>query len=118
MTAEIATYNIAGVCHQAHRQLCMAMGEEPPPVWEDVPVWMRAFALDNVRIQLENPNISPAERHWRWVLEMTAKGWEVGPKDPERRTHPNLRPFSEMPWGAQIKGKLFGAIVESLRDAR
>lgn len=118
MTSEIGNWHIAGACHEAHRRFCMALGEDVPPVWEDVPVWMRHSALTNVRIQLENPKISAAERHWRWVQESQLDGWSLGPKDPEAKTHPNLRPFAELPRHQQIKGEMFGAIVEALRDVR
>ena len=118
MTSELGVWNIAATAHEAHRRLCLALGDYAVPVWEDAPLWMRHSAMDNVRIQLENPKITPAERHWRWVQKMTQDGWVIGPKDADKKSHPNLRAFAELPRHQQIKGELFGAIVESLRDVR
>jgi len=114
MTSEIGMWHVAKVAHGAHRELCMVLGDDIPPVWEDLPPWARANALDNVRIQHDNPGIRPADRHWKWVEMRQADGWTYGPKDAEAKTHPCLLPFLALPPPQRVKGEVFGAICEAL----
>lgn len=107
-------YHILNVAHEAHRALCEALDEPRVPAWDDAPAWMHANAMTNLRAAQETPGISPAQRHWKWVEEMKAKGWTLGPKNAEAKTHPCLMPFSALPEKQQMKGRLFGAIVEAL----
>lgn len=46
---------------------------------------------------------------------MRADGWTYGEvKDAERKTHPTLVPFGDLPAGQQQKDRLFVAIVAAL----
>jgi hypothetical protein len=115
--SELGIWHIASVCHAAHRALCEALGEIVPHRWDDecLPQFVRHNAMDNARIQIDNPGISPADRHEIWVAKRMADGWTAGVKDPVLKTHPCLVPFHELPEPQQVKGVLFGQIVEALR---
>jgi voltage-gated potassium channel Kch len=39
--------------------------------------------------------------HDRWYQERIALGWKVGPRDPERKTNPNLVPWDQLPANIQ-----------------
>ncbi len=46
---------------------------------------------------------------------MRADGWVHGEvKDPERKTHPALLPFAELPAERQLQDRLFIAIIRAL----
>lgn len=53
---------------------------------------------DAVRFYLENPNASPEENHENWLSMKTKQGWVYGEvKDFEKKTHPDMRPYDELP---------------------
>jgi len=41
--------------------------------------------------------------HRRWVAERLLRGWRLGPRNNERRRHPDLVPFDELPQSSQAK---------------
>jgi len=53
---------------------------------------------DGTLFMLENPNITPEENHNNWMKKKTEQGWVYGEvKDFEKKTHPDLVPFDELP---------------------
>ena len=59
-----------------------------------------------------------AEHHQAWVEDKLAHGWRFGSdKDPERKTHPCLVSFDQLPRYQQDKNRLFIAIVRALWGA-
>ncbi|MDB4893124.1 MAG: RyR domain [Gemmatimonadetes bacterium] len=45
----------------------------------------------------DRPTVHAAERHNRWFTEMTNAGWRYGfLLDPDRKTHPDLMPYSSL----------------------
>jgi hypothetical protein len=72
-------------------------------------------AVAGVQEALRDPGLTAARSHKLWAERMRAEGWTYGEvKDPERRTHPALVPFGELPVGQQAKDRLFIAIVRAL----
>ena len=62
--------------------------------------------------------MTPAEHHQAWVEDKLAHGWRYGSdKDPERKTHPCLVSFDQLPRYQQDKNRLFIAIVRALWGA-
>lgn len=60
--------------------------------------------LDGVRYQDENPDNTPEENHNNWMKQKIAQGWTYGPvKDFEKKTHPDLVPYDELPKVEQRK---------------
>ena len=54
--------------------------------------------------------------HNNWSAEKVADGWVYGEvKDVEKKTHPCLVPFDQLPLFQQKKDKLFSAIVDALK---
>ncbi len=54
--------------------------------------------VDGIKFALENPNITPEENHNNWMEMKIKQGWIYGNvKDFEKKTHPDLVSFDELP---------------------
>jgi hypothetical protein len=107
---------IAQVCHQANRAWCASNGDLSQPDWMDAPEWQTESAINGVKFRLENPEAGPDAMHNSWSSEKVAAGWVYGDvKDAEKKTHPCLVPFDQLPEFQQKKDRLFSAIVDSLK---
>jgi len=84
--------------------------------WGDAEQWQRDSAINGVKFRLENPDAPASAMHDNWSKEKLANGWVYGEtKDIEKKTHPCLVPFEELPEFQQKKDKLFSAIVDALK---
>lgn len=53
---------------------------------------------DGVMFRVNNPKVSAEENHNNWMKKKTEQGWVYGPvKDFEKKTHPDLVPFNDLP---------------------
>ncbi len=108
--------NIARVCHEANRALCLAQGDTSQPLWEDAPDWQKDSAVSGVEFCLANPDAGPDASHKNWLKDKKVAGWMYGPvKDPEAKTHPCMVAFGTLPMPQQMKDVLFSTIVAVLR---
>lgn len=63
-----------------------------------------ASLLDGIDFMDANPNITPEENHNNWMEMKESQGWVYGEvKDFEKKTHPDLVPFDELPVVEQRK---------------
>jgi hypothetical protein len=109
------TTEIAAVCHEANRMLCLSLGDTSQPTWFNAPDWQRTSAQNGVEFHLAHPDATAAASHEQWLDEKERTGWRYGPvKDPEAKTHPCFVPFAELPVEQQRKDYLFRAIVHAL----
>jgi hypothetical protein len=107
--------NIARVCHEANRAYCAGLGDSSQVPWDEAPGWQRESCIKGVRFRLDNPNAPSSAQHERWMADKLADGWMLGAvKDPDKKTHPCLVPFRDLPLEQQRKDVLFGSIVEAL----
>lgn len=107
--------DIAAIAHEANRGLCAALGDHSQPVWGLAPDWQVSSAMDGVRFHRDNPDAGPSASHDNWMAHKVAGGWVYGDvKDPERKTHPCLVPFDQLPPEQQAKDVLFRGIVHAL----
>jgi excisionase family DNA binding protein len=113
---DVIAENIARVVHAANRELQIVQGDPmPSPPWDEAPDYQAREATAGVREALQNPQLTPEQSHELWVDRMRADGWTYGTtKDFERKTHPTLLPFGELPTEQQLKDRLFIAIVRAL----
>lgn len=108
--------DIAIVCHQANKAWCESEGDFSQEDWGEAEQWQRDSAIKGVKFRLENPNAGADEQHKAWMADKIKDGWVWGEeKDAEKKTHPCIVPFEELPEFQQKKDKLFKAIVEALR---
>lgn len=111
MTAE----HIAYVAHNINRVYCEAIGDPVPPHWEDADQSIKESAVRGVLYTLRH-NATPEMQHEAWMKTRTEQGWKYGPvKDDEKKEHPNLVPYNELPQAARVKDYLFQGVVNALR---
>ena len=60
--------------------------------------------MQGVMFALQNPNATPEENHDNWMKMKESQGWKYGPiKDFEKKEHPDMVPFNELPEMEQKK---------------
>ena len=107
---------IARVAHEVNRAYCEALGDFSQPAWKDAPGWQIESAVVGVKMHIENPDAGPEASHESWMKQKKADGWVYGEvKDPEKKTHPCLVPFHDLPVEQQVKDYLFRGVVHALR---
>jgi hypothetical protein len=107
---------IAAVCHEANAEYCRQLGDFSQPSWNDAPEWQRESAMNGVNYHLENPEAGDDASHQNWMREKVADGWVYGPeKNPDRKEHPCIVPFDQLPREQQLKDRLFRSIVHALK---
>lgn len=95
----------------------MTLGDFTQPLWGSAPRWHILSAIDGVNFHLSNPDADDAATHNNWLAQKEREGWKYGPvKDPEKKEHHCMVPFTELPIEQQKKDALFRAIVHALRN--
>jgi hypothetical protein len=103
--------------HALRREIALMFGDgSVPPPWEGAPEWMRASSARGALALLTRPDITAEDEHDRWMAEKAADGWAYGPvRDDEKKLHPSIRPFSELPPGEQLKDITQVALTQGFR---
>lgn len=106
---------IARVCHEVNRAYCQSLGDHSQPAWEDAPEWQKESALTGVNLHIDNPNAGVEDSHQSWFAQKVADGWTYGPvKDAEKKEHPCMVPYDQLPQYQQAKDYIFRAVVHAL----
>jgi DNA-binding transcriptional MerR regulator len=115
---DVTAEEIARVVHAANRELQIVQGDQvPSPPWDEAPDYQVRQAIAGVQEVIRDPVLTAEQSHELWVDRMHHDGWIHGEvKDPVRKTHPTLLPWSELPPEQQLKDRLFIAIVRALSD--
>ena len=107
---------IARACHQANKVWCEANDDYSQKNWSLADQWQKDSAFNGVQFRIDNPLAPPSAMHDNWSKEKLADGWVYGEvKDVEKKTHPCLVPFDQLPEFQQKKDRLFSAIVDALK---
>jgi len=107
---------IAIMCHQANKEWCLLNGDDTQKDWIEAEEWQRESAIKGVEFRLANPHALCDAQHNAWMKDKINFGWVYGEiKDAERKTHPCILPFEQLPEFQQKKDKLFQAIVDALK---
>lgn len=105
----------AEVCHEANRAYCLAIGDLSQLPWDEAPAWQRQSALAGVAFIMNNPDSPASASHEEWMKFKLLDGWTYGEvKDPEKKTHPCMVAFEDLPIEQRAKDHIFGAIVRAL----
>jgi hypothetical protein len=106
---------IARVCHEANRAYCLTVGDTSQPSWDEAPDWQKNSAIAGVEAHLANPEMTPEMSHESWMACKEREGWVYGPvKDAEKKQHPCMVPYDQLPESQRVKDHLFGTIVKTL----
>lgn len=106
---------IAELCHEVNRAYCQALGDMSQPTWAEAPDWQKDSAKAGVALHMLG-DYGPEMSHISWMQDKVNAGWIYGPiKDPERKQHPCLIPFSQLPKEQQAKDFIFRAIVSTIK---
>lgn len=115
MTIEIE--EVARICHEVNRALCNALGDTSHRPWEEAPLWQRLSAIAGVRAHMYGEVSTPEESHNLWLAHKQRDGWKYGPvKDAEKREHPCMVPYNQLPPEQRAKDFIFTAIVKTLQE--
>lgn len=105
---------LASACHAANAAYCRSLGEDSLPSWDEAPEWAQASTIAGVEFRLANPDAGDSAQHENWMAARLADGWVLGEvKDTEKKTHPCLVPFDQLPPELQFKDVLFRTIIAS-----
>lgn len=105
---------LAIACHELNKVICDLAGDHSQVPWEDAESWQVDSALEGVRFALENPNATPKDQHDSWSAKKIADGWVYGPeKCFQRKTHPCLVPYEDLPWIQKLKDMVFQTVVRA-----
>jgi len=106
---------IARICHEANRAYCHTLGDNSQVSWDEAPANIQQSAVNGVSFIINNPAAPPSAAHESWLAFKTADGWVHGTvKDSEKKTHPCMMPYEELPVEQRRKDILFGAIVRAM----
>lgn len=109
---------IAKIAHQVNKAYCEALGDFSQPDWVNAPEWQRDSARKGVALHTEN-DVGPEASHISWMKQKEEEGWVYGTvKNPEKKEHPCMVPFSELPKEQQAKDFIFRAVVHACNEIK
>lgn len=115
-TSDEMIESCAEAAHEMNRIYCEARGDNSQPDWVEAPQWQKASARNGVRGALAGN--TPEQSHASWYAEKVATGWKFGPvKDPEKKEHPCMVPYADLPPAQQKKDALFLSTVRAMAAA-
>jgi len=104
----------AQVAHEVNRDYCLFLGDASQLPWGEAPEWQRTSAVNGVGFHVANPDADASASHESWMAEKVKDGWVYGEtKDPEKKTHPCIVAFADLPKEQQLKDVLFRAVVHA-----
>ena len=115
--SEKAILACAQAAHEVNRAYCRALGDLSQFPWEDAPEWQRRSAIDGVGLALK-PDTTPELQHEAWCKAKCEDGWVYGAeKDPVKKTHPCLVPYTCLPEPQRRKDALYQITVRAIYSA-
>jgi hypothetical protein len=97
--------------------VCAAAGESNILSWEETTQAVRESTMAGVKYHLDNPDVTPEQSHESWMKHRAATGWVYGEvKDLEKKIHPNLVAYEQLPLAQQMKDHVFRAAVHALKS--
>ncbi len=106
----------ARAAHAANRAYCQAIGDNTQLPWDEAADWQRESARKGVTGTLAGN--TPEQQHAAWCEDKRSQGWKHGPvKDAEKKTHPCMVPYEELPPEQQVKDHLYIAVVRATAQA-
>ena len=92
--------------HEVNREYCLTLCDASQPRWDDAPDWQKNSARMGVAATLAGA--APEVSHENWMRFKESDGWKYGPvKNVEKREHPCMVPYKDLPPGQKFKDTLF-----------
>jgi hypothetical protein len=114
-TVSMQVMNAAMAAHEINRVYCIYLGDRSQPIFEKAPEWQIDSVIHGVEAIMKYPNRSPSASHEGWMKEKKEAGWKYGPvKDPEKKEHPCMVPYEELPIAQRMKDTIFTAVVKGV----
>lgn len=111
----IPVEQIAIAAHELNRTYAASIGETPKPAWLEAPEDQRASCRAGVAKFLAEPESTPEQMHQSWMAMKEQNGWTFGPLiDQEKKEHPCMVPYDQLPEAQRVKDYLFSGIVRIL----
>lgn len=108
---------LARAAHEANRVFCVHNGDNSLKPWEETSEDIKKSAISGVIFFLEK-KATPEEQHEAWSKFKIDQGYVYGEvKDDEKKTHPCLVPYDELPAHQRAKDKLFQSSILSMLAA-
>lgn len=112
--SKLSPSEIARMAHEVNRAYCASIGDRSQLPWDEAPVWQKDSAIAGVQAQWYTTHPRPELSHESWLAHKVADGWVYGPvKDAERKTHPCMVPYDQLPTEQRVKDVLFIAVVQA-----
>jgi hypothetical protein len=108
---------IAEICHENNRSYSHSLGDYSSPAWKFLPDELKATTKSGVLFHVQHPDVSPRVSHENWLADKKAAGWVYGEvKDFNKKTHPCMVPYEQLPKEERTKDLLFSSMVQVLKE--
>lgn len=99
-----------------NRRYCISIGDNTQPHWEDAPEWQKNSVRQGVKLALEGA--TPEQSHASWLALKESEGWVYGEsKDVDKKSHPCMVPYADLPEAQRRKDALYLSVVKSMWSA-
>jgi hypothetical protein len=106
--------HIVEVVYEVNRAYCASLGDNSFKPWAEADEWQKSTIRQGIAFVIENPQAGPGDSHRSWLDVKLAEGWNYGPvKDPERKTHPCIVPYEDLPAEQKAKDYIFLSVVKT-----
>lgn len=107
---------IAEFCHEVNRHYSrIFMDDNSHKPWAEAPDWQKESAISGVTALREDPTLQARNIHELWMQRKLEAGWVYGEvKDGEKKQHPCILPYGELPEAQQMKDEIFMQNVKTL----
>lgn len=122
--SELEIQIAARVAHETNRAYCILLGDNSQRPWDalswDDEADLKLIELGVAGVRDVIAGGGPESSHEKWMAGKLADGWKLGPvKDAEKKEHPSLVPYAELPEAERRKDAIFvGAVLSFLSALR
>lgn len=106
---------VASLCHEANRAYCQSIGDTSLVPWDEAPDWQKKSAIKGAELALTQ-DVTAEQLHESWMAQKVQDGWVYGEtKDVEKKTHPCMVPYAELPAEQRVKDAIFRSVVAAAK---
>lgn len=99
--------------------IATSTGDLSKPAWNEAPEAVKKSTIAGVLMHLnDRNNMTAQDFHEAWLEYKAAEGWTYGPViDAEKKEHPCMLPFDELPMEQKVKDYLFKSVADAFVQA-